>query len=67
MIKVVSLSALCSAYTWLLQVTDETMMDQYRTKLEEWEAELLRQQYEFTITEEDLDADSRLPDVDIEV
>ncbi|KAL5005595.1 hypothetical protein ScPMuIL_016753 [Solemya velum] len=45
------------------EVTDETEMSLYREKLEEWEDEQMRQQYEFTITEDDLDADKRIPNV----
>ena len=46
-----------------MQVMDEYEMNLYRKQLNAWEAERLRQQVEFTITEHDLDADKRIPSV----
>ena len=46
-----------------MQVMDEYEMNMYRKHLNAWEAERLRQQVEFTITEHDLDADKRIPSV----
>ena len=46
-----------------MQVMDEYEMNMYRKQLNAWEAERLRQQVEFTITEHDLDADKRIPSV----
>ncbi|XP_069108657.1 cilia- and flagella-associated protein 65-like isoform X1 [Argopecten irradians] len=43
------------------EVTDEVEMREFNTKLQKWEKERERQKYEFTITENDLDADKRLP------
>ncbi|WAR10588.1 CFA65-like protein [Mya arenaria] len=42
------------------EVTDQVEFNQYKDRLTEWEAERMRQKYEFTITEEDLDADKRI-------
>ncbi|XP_050388962.1 cilia- and flagella-associated protein 65 [Patella vulgata] len=46
----------------ICQITDEHEMKKYRKKLADWEKELERQKNEFTITENDLDADKRLLD-----
>lgn len=42
------------------EVTDEVEYGEYKEKLNEWQAERMRQKYEFTITENDLDADRRI-------
>ncbi|KAH3749495.1 hypothetical protein DPMN_183993, partial [Dreissena polymorpha] len=42
------------------EVTDQVEYNDYKNRLAEWEAERLRQKYEFTITENDLDADKRI-------
>ncbi|XP_064598008.1 LOW QUALITY PROTEIN: cilia- and flagella-associated protein 65-like [Liolophura sinensis] len=44
----------------ICEITDESEMKKYRTKMAEWEREKERQMYEFTITEDDLDADKRV-------
>ncbi|OWF45565.1 hypothetical protein KP79_PYT24425 [Mizuhopecten yessoensis] len=43
------------------EVTDEVELRDYKKRLQNWEKERERQKYEFTITEDDLDADKRLP------
>lgn len=43
-----------------LQITDENEMKIYKTKMADWEREKERQMHEFTITEDDLDADKRI-------
>ncbi|CAH1790082.1 unnamed protein product [Owenia fusiformis] len=48
----------------ICEVTDETEMAKYNKKLAAWEKENERQKYEFTITENDLNADQRLPDLE---
>ncbi|XP_041374433.1 cilia- and flagella-associated protein 65-like [Gigantopelta aegis] len=45
----------------ICEVTDEYEMGEYRRKLKEWEDEKERQKVEFIITEDDLDADKRIP------
>ncbi|KAK7113832.1 cilia- and flagella-associated protein 65-like isoform X2 [Littorina saxatilis] len=45
----------------ICEVMDEYEVGVYRKQLNAWEAELERQQVEFTITEDDLDADKRIP------
>ncbi|XP_052080289.1 cilia- and flagella-associated protein 65-like [Mytilus californianus] len=47
------------------EVTDEVENRAYKQRLQDWEEEKRRQTYEFTITENDLEADQRLPDVEI--
>lgn len=42
------------------EVTDMVEYNKYRQRLADWERERERQKYEFTITEDDLDADNRL-------
>ncbi|XP_053386703.1 cilia- and flagella-associated protein 65-like isoform X2 [Mercenaria mercenaria] len=42
------------------EVTDQVEYGNYKMKLKEWDDERLRQKYEFTITENDLDADKRI-------
>ncbi|ESO88046.1 hypothetical protein LOTGIDRAFT_219687 [Lottia gigantea] len=44
------------------EITDEHEMKKYRKKLLEWEKQKEREKHEFTITENDLDADKRLQD-----
>jgi len=41
-------------------VTDQVEYNDYKNRLAEWDAERMRQKYEFTITENDLDADKRV-------
>lgn len=40
---------------------------EYKARLADWEAERRRQKYEFTITEDDLDADKRIGSPEIVV
>ncbi|XP_060587307.1 cilia- and flagella-associated protein 65-like isoform X2 [Ruditapes philippinarum] len=42
------------------EVTDQVEYGNYQNRLKEWDDERLRQKYEFTITEDDLDADKRV-------
>ncbi|KAL4217273.1 hypothetical protein ACF0H5_023724 [Mactra antiquata] len=42
------------------EVTDQVEYGEYKERLSEWESERMRQKYEFTITENDLDADKRI-------
>ena len=48
-------------------MTDQVEYNDYKNRLAEWEAERLRQKYEFTITENDLDADKRIGSPEITV
>ena len=47
------------------EITDLNDLCQYRKELTAWEAERQRQSVEFTITEDNLYADSPLPDTDV--
>ena len=47
------------------EVTDDSKMQHYCKKLAAWETEKERQKVEFTVTEHDLDADNRLPDIEV--
>ncbi|XP_076088229.1 cilia- and flagella-associated protein 65-like isoform X2 [Mytilus galloprovincialis] len=47
------------------EITDEVENRAYKQRLQDWNEEKRRQTYEFTITENDLDADQRLPEVEI--
>ncbi|CAC5365950.1 unnamed protein product [Mytilus coruscus] len=47
------------------EVTDEVENRAYKQRLQDWEEEKRRQTYEFTVTENDLNADQRLPDVEV--
>ena len=46
---------------------NETEAGAYQRALQDWEAERNRQQVEFTVTEQDPDADARIPEFDVRI
>ena len=50
---------------FLCQITNLTKWKEYEKQLDDWHNEKKRQSVEFTITENDLDADMRLPDLEV--